>query len=180
VSYFDRFAIRPRGGKIALEPSAFLSSARGGRPRRDDTGGFRPRHSLRERRPRDFKRGLPYAPQAERYRETPPAPGLAPRLQSVCESRRRDRLPEEAISEGARHVLSEAPVWLESLGRLFAKATPRPKAAGPDAGAAQEELTGLRGKLGHYRESCQLSAGNGSGPLIVPGAASGKLIAFRW
>jgi hypothetical protein len=29
----------------------------------------------------------------------------------------------------------EAPVWLESLGRLFAKRTPRPKAAGPDVGA---------------------------------------------
>jgi len=48
-------------------------------------------------------------------------------------------------------VLSEAPVWLESLGRLFAKRTPRPKAAGPDAGAAQEELTGLREKLGHHQ-----------------------------
>ena len=32
-------------------------------------------------------------------RETPPAPGLALRLQSVCEPRRRDRLPEEAMSE---------------------------------------------------------------------------------
>ena len=36
-------------------------------------------------------------------RETPPAPGLALRLQSMCEPRRRDRLPEEAMSEGARH-----------------------------------------------------------------------------
>ena len=33
--------------------------------------------------------------------ETPPAPGLALWLQSVCEPRRRDRLPEEAMSEGA-------------------------------------------------------------------------------
>jgi hypothetical protein len=55
----------------------------------------------------------------------------------TCEPRRRDRLPEEAMSEGARHV-SEAPVWLESLGRLFAKRTPRPKAAGPDAGRLEE------------------------------------------
>ena len=29
--------------------------------------------------------------------------------------------------------MPKAPVWLESLGRLFAKRTPRPKAAGPDA-----------------------------------------------
>jgi hypothetical protein len=52
----------------------------------------------------------------------------------TSEPRRRDRLPK-ALSEGARHALSEAPVWLESLGRLFAKRTPRPKAAGPDVGA---------------------------------------------
>ena len=79
------------------------------------------------------------------------------RLQSVCEPRRRDRLPEEAMSEGARQAQAfaslrlrlsdqrrptlsvgggrEAPVWLESLGRLFAKRTPRPKAVGPDVGA---------------------------------------------
>src|SRR5258706_4514042 len=36
-------------------------------------------------------------------RETPPSPGLTQRLQSVCEPRRRDRLPEEAMSEEARH-----------------------------------------------------------------------------
>ena len=35
-------------------------------------------------------------------RETPPAPGLVLRLQSVREPRGRDRLPEEAMSEGAR------------------------------------------------------------------------------
>jgi hypothetical protein len=35
-------------------------------------------------------------------RETSPSPGLALRLPSVCEPRRRDRLPEEAMSEGAR------------------------------------------------------------------------------
>jgi hypothetical protein len=74
--------------------------------------------------------------------ETPPAPGLAPRLQSACEPRRRDRLPEEAMSEGARHEQPRAPVWLESLGRLFAKRTPRPKAAGPDAGAFRKVMTG--------------------------------------
>jgi hypothetical protein len=81
------------------------------------THGFRPRHSLRERRPRELKTG---------------AHGRA----SVnSEPRRRDRLPGEAMSEGARHAQSKAPVWLESLGRLFAKRTPRPKAAGPDVGA---------------------------------------------
>jgi hypothetical protein len=53
----------------------------------------------------------------------------------TSEPRRRDRLPEEAMSEEARQAQSKAPVWLESLGRLFAKATPRPKAAGPDVGA---------------------------------------------
>src|SRR5260221_8729016 len=36
-------------------------------------------------------------------RGTPPSPWLTVRLQSVCEPRRRDRLPEEAMSEGARH-----------------------------------------------------------------------------
>jgi hypothetical protein len=58
----------------------------------------------------------------------------------TSEPRRQDRLPKEAMSEGARHALSEAPVWLESLGRLFAKATPRPKAAGPATSGRLEEL----------------------------------------
>ena len=40
--------------------------------------------------------------------ETPPSPGLTVRLQSECEPRRRDRLPEEAMSEGARHAESFA------------------------------------------------------------------------
>jgi hypothetical protein len=40
--------------------------------------------------------------------ETPPAPGLTVRLQPVCEPRRRDRLPEEAMNEGARHEKSFA------------------------------------------------------------------------
>jgi len=48
--------------RAAAEPSSFPSSARGGRPQRVQTGGFRPRHSLRERRPRDFKRELSYGP----------------------------------------------------------------------------------------------------------------------
>ena len=75
---------------------------------------------------------------------------------ATSEARRRDRLPEDAMSEGARQAQAfaslklrlsdqrrptssvsgrEALVWLESLGRLFAKRTPRPKAAGPDVGA---------------------------------------------
>ena len=74
------------------------------------THGFPPRHCLRERRPRELKTG---------------ANGMAA---VTSEPRRRDRLPEEAMSEGARPALSEAPVWLESLGRLFAKRRPRPKA----------------------------------------------------
>ena len=45
-------------------------------------------------------------------RETPPSPGLAPRLQSVCEPRRRKRLPEEAMSEGARHGKAVASLQL--------------------------------------------------------------------
>ena len=36
-------------------------------------------------------------------RETPPSPGLAVRLSAVLKPRRRDRLPEEAMSEGAHH-----------------------------------------------------------------------------
>src|ERR1700688_1135958 len=82
-------------------------------------------------------------------RETPPSPGLTVRLQSVYEPRRRDRLPEEAMSEGA----SETPVWLESLGRLFAKRTPRPKVGperadeggGLDVGAALREKNDAQG-----------------------------------
>src|SRR5712692_7759885 len=35
-------------------------------------------------------------------RETPPAPGLTARLKSRCEPWRRERHPEEAMSEGAR------------------------------------------------------------------------------
>src|SRR5438445_12716222 len=41
-------------------------------------------------------------------RGTPPSPGLTMRLQSGCEPRRRDRLPEEAMSEGAHHRKSFA------------------------------------------------------------------------
>ena len=41
-----------------------------------------------------------------------PAPGLTVRLQSVCEPRRRDRLPEEAMSEGAQHEKSVASLRL--------------------------------------------------------------------
>jgi hypothetical protein len=37
---------------------------------------------------------------------------------------------EKITSEAGGYELSEAPVWLESLGRLFAKRTPRPKVAG--------------------------------------------------
>ena len=40
--------------------------------------------------------------------------------------------PPEGGKENARG--SEAPVWLESLDRLFAKRTPRSKAAGPTSG----------------------------------------------
>jgi hypothetical protein len=43
------------------------------------------------------------------------------------------------MSERARHEASEAPVWLESLGRLFAKRMPRPKAAGPDDGRLEKD-----------------------------------------
>ena len=45
-------------------------------------------------------------------RETPPAPGLVLRLQSVCEPQGRDRLPEEAMSEGAGHLKSFASLRL--------------------------------------------------------------------
>ena len=43
------------------------------------------------------------------------------------------------MSEGARHGVSEAPIWLESLDRLFAKRTPRSKAAGPTSGRLEED-----------------------------------------
>src|SRR5712692_10308147 len=43
-------------------------------------------------------------PQAEGTGKTPPSPGLAVLLESGCEPWRRDRLPEEAMSEGARHA----------------------------------------------------------------------------
>ncbi len=85
------------------------------------------------------------------------ASGLHPGLASL-QPRRRDRLPEAAVSEGAHHRLPVAPLrlrlaterrppctchevktplsrpGLNSLGRLFAKRTPRPKAAGPTPG----------------------------------------------
>jgi hypothetical protein len=62
-------------------------------------------------------------------RKTPPAPGLTVRLQSVCEPRRRDRLPKEAMSEGAHHEKSFASLRL----RLSDQRRPtRPSAAGPE------------------------------------------------
>ena len=61
--------------------------------------------------------------------ETPPSPGLAGRLQFVCEPRRRDRLPEEAMSEGARHAKSFVTIKL----RLSDQRRPTlPGAAGPE------------------------------------------------
>src|SRR5258706_5179732 len=45
-------------------------------------------------------------------RETPPSPWLPLRLQSMCEPRRRDRLPEEAMSEGAHDGKSFATLRL--------------------------------------------------------------------
>ena len=75
-------------------------------------------------------------------RKTPPAPGLAVRLQSGCEPRQRDGLPEEAMSEGAHHDKTVVPPQL----RLSDQRRPTlPQAAGPeradeggrrDAGAA--------------------------------------------
>src|SRR5258708_15040042 len=83
-------------------------------------------------------------------RETPPAPGLTVRLKSVCEPRRRDRLPEEAMSEGARHGKPDASLRL----RLSDQRRPTlPSAAwperadeggGPDVG----RLGRLRGRPG--------------------------------
>ena len=64
------------------------------------------------------------------------------RLQSVCELRRRDRLPEEAMSEGARH---EKPFAALRLRLSDQRRLTLPLAAGPeradegggaDAGAA--------------------------------------------
>jgi hypothetical protein len=45
-------------------------------------------------------------------RETPPSPKLTVRLQYVCEPRRRDCLPEEAMSEGAHHKKAVASLRL--------------------------------------------------------------------
>ena len=76
-------------------------------------------------------------------RETPPSPGLTVRHQSVYEPRRRDRLPEEAMSEGAHQKKAVASLRL----RLSDQRRPTvPWAAGPeradegggpDVGAAQ-------------------------------------------
>jgi hypothetical protein len=60
----------------------------------------------------------------------------------TSEPRRRDHLPE-AMSEGARQAQSKAPVWLESLGRLFAKAN----------AAAERRGARRRGDLKSYEPS---------------------------
>ena len=83
-------------------------------------------------------------------RGTPPSPELAVRLESVCKPRRRDRLPEEAMSEGAHDENSFASLFL----RLSDQQRPtRPLAAGPeradegggpDAGATREPGIGWR------------------------------------
>src|SRR5258706_1013567 len=62
-------------------------------------------------------------------RKTPSSPGLTVRLQFGCEPRRRDRLPEEAMSEGAQHRKSFALLRL----RLSDQRRPtRPLAAWPE------------------------------------------------
>src|SRR5713226_4090338 len=87
--------------EAAPEPSAFPSEARGG-----------PAFQRARVRPPPLDRSVAaIAGQEEQpssflthglLRKTPPSPGLADRLESVCEPWRRDRLPEEAMSEGAR------------------------------------------------------------------------------
>ena len=75
-------------------------------------------------------------------RKTPPSPGLTVRLQFVCEPRRRDRLPEEAMSEGALHEKPVASVRmrLSDQRRPTLPQTAGPERAdeggGPDVGAA--------------------------------------------
>src|SRR5438132_14108650 len=62
-------------------------------------------------------------------RETPPSPGLTLRLQSPYEPRRRDRLPEEAMREGARHAAPVAPLRLRLSGQ---RRPTLPVEAGPE------------------------------------------------
>jgi len=63
-------------------------------------------------------------------RKTPPSPELALRLQSVCEPRRRDRLPE-AMSEDALGVSRLARVSRPPVREANAAVESR----GPDVGA---------------------------------------------
>ena len=76
-------------------------------------------------------------------RGTPPSPGLTVRLQSVCEPRRRDCLPEEAMSEGAHHEKSVASLRLRlsdqrrPTRRLAAGPERADEGGGPDVGADQ-------------------------------------------
>src|SRR5258708_38404508 len=113
-------------------------------------------------------------------RKTPSSPGLTVRLQFGCEPRRRDRLPEEAMSEGAQHRKSFALLRL----RLSDQRRPTlPRAAGPEradeggrapprGGSAGVESRGLRAEsLGCLPCSRALSRRR---PLLVPTPCRGS------
>src|ERR1700688_3295079 len=79
-------------------------------------------------------------------RKTPPSSGLTVRLQSMCEPRRRDRLPEEAMSEGARQArpFTSLSLRLSDQRRPTLPVEAGPERAdeegGPDAGATRKGL----------------------------------------
>ncbi len=142
-----------RGGKDAPEPAAFPTGhAPAGRVGEN-------RRALRAPRSLTVVPAVAFHARHPSPRTgTPPSPGLAVRLNATVEPRRRDRLPEERRERKHTTTNPELPLYhyafalerrpfsalvsccpdqspgLNSLGRLFAKRTPRPTAAGPTPG----------------------------------------------
>src|SRR5438552_10288533 len=91
-------------------------------------------------------------------RKTPPSPWLPVRHQSVCEPRRRDRLPEEAMSEGARQEKAFASMRMRLSDQRRPTLT---LAAGPER-ADEGGGARRRGDSKSYRSSlCQVLVGFG-------------------
>src|SRR5260221_14389165 len=97
-------------------------------------------------------------------RQTPASPGLTVRLEFGREPRRRDRLPEEAMSEGAQHRKSFALLRLRLSDQ---RRPPRPLAAGPERA---DEGGGARRRGDSNRENMTCISG---GPR-PPGPSRGR------
>src|SRR5713226_672926 len=104
----------------AADDARISSEARGGPDFQEQESGRR-RSIVRSQQWPGKSDRLPASSLMASSGKTPPSPGLAVLLESVCEPRRRVRLPVATMSEGARKARTLTRLWL----RLSAEGRPR-------------------------------------------------------